>query len=130
MCPLISLGLDLGEYIGLAQDQQFLTVDLDLGATVLAVEDLVALRHIERGALAGVLADLAVADREDLALLGLLLRGVRQNDPAHGRFFLLDRAHNHTIAKGLELHEMRPPVGARLRRVWHSRPESANHTRL
>src|SRR5690348_2064504 len=116
MCPLSPLGLDLGEYIGLTEDQQFLTVDLDLGAAVFAVQDLVALGDVRRDALAGVLADLAVPDGHDLALLGLFLRGVGQNDPAHGRFFLLDRAHNHAIAEGLELHEIRPPVGARLRR--------------
>jgi hypothetical protein len=49
-------GLNLGEHVTLAQDQQVLTVDLDLRATVLAVEDLVALGDVKQGALAAVLA--------------------------------------------------------------------------
>src|SRR5690349_24097802 len=79
MCFLSLLGLDLGQDVGLAEDEELLAVHLDLGSAVLAVEDLVALRHVERGALAGVLVYLAVANREDLALLGLLLSGVGQD---------------------------------------------------
>jgi len=70
---------DLGENVGLAQDQQVLAVDDDLGAAVLRVQDLVALGHVERDALA-VVVELAVADRQDLALLRLLLRGVGKDD--------------------------------------------------
>src|ERR671928_546772 len=98
------LGLDLGEHVRLTQDQQVLAVDLDLGAAVLGVEDLVALRDVERGALAGVLVDLAVADGKDLALLGLLLRGVREDDARGRRLLLLDRLDDQAIAEGLELH--------------------------
>ena len=39
---------DLGEHVGLAQDQQVLAFDRDLGAAVLGVEDLVALDDVER----------------------------------------------------------------------------------
>ena len=81
---------DLGEHVGLAQDEQVLAFDRDLGAAVLGVEDLVALGHIKRDALA-VVVELAVADGEDLALLGLLLRGVGEDDAGSGRLLLLDR---------------------------------------
>ena len=77
-----SLAQDLGQHVGLAQHQQVLAVDLDLRAAVLGVQDLVALGHVERDALARLLAELAVADGEDLALLGLLLRGVGKDDAA------------------------------------------------
>ena len=50
--PRLSLALDLGEDVGLAQDQQVLAVDLDLRAAVLGVQDLVALGDVERDALA------------------------------------------------------------------------------
>src|SRR3954463_2583127 len=94
---------DLGENVRLAQDQQVLPVDDDLGAAVLGVEDLVALRDVERHALV-VVAELAVADRQDLAALRLLLRGVGQDDAARGRLLLLDRLDDQTIAKRLEIH--------------------------
>src|SRR5207237_1155248 len=57
---LVLLGLDLGQHVGLAEDEELLAVHLDLGAAVLAVEDLVAFGDVERRALAGVLVDLAV----------------------------------------------------------------------
>jgi hypothetical protein len=75
-----SLGLDASEDVRLAQDEQLLAVDLDLGPAVLAVEDLVALLDVERNPLA-VVVELAVADSNDLALLWLLLRGVGRTRP-------------------------------------------------
>jgi hypothetical protein len=48
-------------------------------AGVLGVHHLVARRHVERGALA-VVVELPVADRQDLALLRLLLRGFGHHD--------------------------------------------------
>jgi hypothetical protein len=76
-----SLGLDLGEDVGLAKDQQVLAVDLDLRAAVLRVEDLVALGDVERDALLALVVEPAVADGDDLALLGLLLGGVGRTRP-------------------------------------------------
>src|SRR5512134_3319032 len=73
--------LEDGENVFLAKDQVFLVLDLDLGARVLAEEDPVAGLHVERDLLA-VLGDLAVARRDDLALLGLFLRGVWNDDAA------------------------------------------------
>src|SRR5680860_421991 len=94
--------LDPGQNVGLAQDQQVLAVDLDLGAAVLAVENGVALADVERPALA--VLDGAVPNREDLALLRLLLRGVGEHDAAGGRLLLLERPNDQAVSKGLELH--------------------------
>src|ERR687889_683830 len=77
---------DLGEDVARGEDEVLLAVVLDLGAAVLAVDDLVADGDVERHAVA-VVVDAAGADREDLALLGLLLRGVR-DDQAGGRGLL------------------------------------------
>src|ERR1041385_2241564 len=66
---------DDGQHVALAQNQILLTVDRHFGPTVLPVEDLVADLHVHRDAL--VLLEAARANRDDLALLGLLLRGVR-----------------------------------------------------
>ena len=98
-----------GEDVGLAQHEQILAVDLDLGPAVLAVEDLVALLDVERDALA-VLVELAVADGEDLALLRLLLGGVGEDDATRGGLLLLDRPHDQAIAQGLELHVRRTSI--------------------
>src|SRR5436190_4832433 len=90
---------DLREDVRFAEHEQVLTVDLDLGAAVLAVEDLVALRDVEWTALA--VLDRTVPDRDHLALLGLLLRGVGEHDAARRRLILLDRLNDQPIAKGL-----------------------------
>src|SRR3954468_18719865 len=127
----ISLGStgDPGEHVGLAQNQQVLTVDGDLGAAVLAVEHLVALGHLKRDALARVLAEPAVADRQHLALLGLLLRRVGKDDPGSGRRLLLYGLDDHTIAEWLELHRTPPPMGTREGSFGtrHTRVPSASH---
>src|SRR5919204_347646 len=75
---------DLREHIGLAEDQNLVGAELDLGAAVLRKDDLVALGNVHRDELAAVVAA-AGADGEDLAALRLLLRGVGQDDPARRR---------------------------------------------
>src|SRR3954451_9338709 len=104
MCVSVSLRLALGENVALAEHQQLLALDLDLGPAVLAVEDLVALGDVERNALLAVLVVAAEADGQDKALLRLLLRGVGEDDAARGRLLLLDSPHDQPIAQGLELH--------------------------
>src|SRR5713101_5404513 len=71
--------LDDGQHVLFLHDQVLLVVDLHLRARVLAEEDLVAGLHVQ-GNLLAVLGHTAVAHRDDLALLGLLLRGVRNDD--------------------------------------------------
>src|SRR5215211_2667292 len=94
---------DLGQDVGLAQDEQVLALDVDLRAAVLGVEDLVVLGDVERNPLA-VVPYLAVAYCEDLAALRLLLRGVGEDDAACGRLLLLDRLDDQAIAEGLQIH--------------------------
>src|SRR5262249_13440873 len=81
--------LENGEDVFLAQDEIFLVVDLDLGARVLPEQDLVAGLHVE-GDLLAVLANLTVADGDDLGFLRLLLGGVGNDDPALFDLFLLE----------------------------------------
>src|SRR5919204_1495890 len=84
---LLLLGLlrarrgDLGEHVGLAQDQHLVGPELDLRAAVLGEDDLVALGDLHRHDLALVVAG-AWAYREDATALRLLLGGVGKDDPA------------------------------------------------
>src|SRR5216683_2772372 len=80
--------LDDREHVLFLHDQVLLLVDLHLGARVLAEEDLVAGLHVQ-GDLLAVLVHLPVAHRDDLALLGLLLRGIRNDNAALLDFLLL-----------------------------------------
>src|SRR5437763_3915609 len=88
---LVLLALDLGQHVGLAEDEELLAVHLDLRAAVLAVQDFVALGDVERRALAGVFIHAAVSHGQDLALLGLLLSGIGQDDSAGSGLHILDR---------------------------------------
>ena len=82
-----SLGEDREDVV-LAEEDELLAVDLDLGARVLAEQDLVAGLHVEGNDLA-VLEDRARADGDDDALEGLLLRGVGDDDPSLGLLLFL-----------------------------------------
>src|SRR6185503_4193579 len=73
------LPFDEGEDVLLGQDQELLTIELEFGARVLLEQDLVAFLELDRDALPVFIA-IARTDCEDLALLGLLLRGVREID--------------------------------------------------
>src|SRR3954470_17935262 len=130
MCSSVLLGLDLGEDVGLAEDEQVLAVDLDLRAAVLGIEDLVPLRDVERNALLALVVEAALAHGDDLALLGLLLGRIGEDDAAGGRLLLLDRPHDEPVAQGLELHT-RLTSGGKLcgSGDWHSRWSSANASR-
>src|SRR4051812_34171319 len=79
--------LDDGEDVTGGEDEELLAAVLDLGAAVLAVEDRVADLDVERDPLLALVVEAARADRQDLALLGLLLGGVR-DDQAGGRRLL------------------------------------------
>src|SRR3954447_17764955 len=82
---------DDAEDVALRHDEQILAVDPDFGARPFAEQDLVAGLDVERAHRA-VLRLGAGAGGDDLALLRLLLGGVRDDDPA-GRLFLgLDAA--------------------------------------
>src|SRR6478672_5462034 len=93
---------DDGEDVAGGEDQVLLAGVLDLGAAVLAVDDLVTHRDVDRDAVA-VVVDAAGADREDLALLGLLLRGVRDDQAGGGGLLGVERADDDAVLEGLDV---------------------------
>src|SRR5882724_9711337 len=85
MCSGLLLALartDLGEHITRVEDQVVLTVERDLGAAVLRVDDRVTGADVHRDDLAGLLGAATRTDSQDLALLGLLLGGVWDDQAA------------------------------------------------
>ena len=88
--------LENGEDVLLAHDEVLLVVQLDLGAGILPEQDPVARLDVERDLLA-LLGHLAVPGRDHLALLGLLLRGVRDDDPPLPDLFLFEPFDEQTI---------------------------------
>src|SRR2546422_9948801 len=101
--------LENGEDVFLAHDEVFLVVDLDLGARILTEQDLVAGLHVQRDLLA-VVADLARPDGDHLALLRLLLGGVRDDDRASFDFLLLQTFDHDAIVQRTHLHLPAPSV--------------------
>src|SRR6266700_2112823 len=82
----------LGEHahdVGFLHDQEFLAVQLDLGARPLAEQHAVADLEVDRDQLAGFVAA-ARTDRRDLALGGLFLGAVWNDNAALGLFFGVD----------------------------------------
>src|SRR6476661_818225 len=94
--------LDDREDVLLAHDEELVAVDLELGAGVLRIEDLVPLLDVHRLALP-VVEDATGPSGEDLALLGLLLGGVRKDDPALGRLLTGGRLDDDSIAQRAKL---------------------------
>src|SRR5436309_11969377 len=78
--PLPPGSVDYGEHVGFAEDEQLLTIDGDFGAAVLSVEDLVSGFDLHRNAL--VLLEAPRPNGDDLALLRLFFRGIRDIQPA------------------------------------------------
>src|SRR5215467_1368491 len=87
--------------VGLLHDQEFLAVELDLGARPFAEQHPVARLHVDRDQLAGLVAA-ARADGDDLAFLRLLLGGVRDDDAAGGLLLGIDAAHDDAVMQGTE----------------------------
>ena len=83
-------------------DEQVFAFDLEFGAGVLGVEDLVPGLDVHRLALA-VVEDLARAGGDDRALLGLLLGGVRQDDAALGHLLALARLDDDAVTERAKL---------------------------
>jgi hypothetical protein len=97
------LTLDHAEDVLLAHDQVLFTVDIDLRAGVFAEENAIIDFDVQRHDLS-VFVQLAFADRDDLALLGFFLGGVRNDDAPLGLLFLFDSFHDHTILQRSDLH--------------------------
>ena len=95
-----SLGDD-GQDVARGEDEILLTLVLDLGAAVLGVDDHVALGDVDRDALAGVVHATG-AHGQDLALLRLLLGGVRNDQAGGGGLLGLERLDDDAVLERLE----------------------------
>src|SRR6266542_4144380 len=93
---------DLREHIRLAQDQNVVGAELDLGPAVLREDDLVPLGDVHLDVFARLLVAGAGPDCEDFAPLRLFLRRVGQDDAPDGDFLLLERL----IVEALEEEEV------------------------
>ncbi len=92
---------DDGEDVARGEDEVLLAAVLDLGAAVLAVDDLVADLDVERDALGAVVVEAAGADSEDLALLRLLLGRVRDDDAGGSGLLGLEGLDDNAVSSGL-----------------------------
>src|SRR3954462_5858108 len=93
---------DDGEDVAGGEDEVLLAAVLDLGAAVLAVDDLVADLDVERDALGAVVVETAGTDRQDLALLGLLLGGVRDDEAGSGGLLGLEGLDDDAVFERLD----------------------------
>src|SRR5215471_16315634 len=96
---LLGAALDDPEHVGFLHDDELLPIDLHLAAGPFAEQDAVARLDVQGLELA-VLAPAAGADGDHLALHGLLLGGVRNDDPAGGLLLLLQAADQDAIMQG------------------------------
>src|SRR5262245_38643557 len=88
--------------VGLLHDQEFLAVELDLGARPLAEQHAIAWLEIDRDQLAAFVAA-ARTDGNDLAFLRLLLGGIRNDDSAFGFLLGFDAAYDDAVVQGTKL---------------------------
>src|SRR5213082_1623049 len=96
----------------LVEDQVLLAVQLDLVAAILGEDDDVALADAHRAALA-VLQQVAGAHGDDGALLRLLPRRVRKDDPSRRALFRRGGLDDHLIAQRTDPHRKAlPPVNS------------------
>src|SRR5262245_3134980 len=102
---LLLAARELGEHVAARQHEEVLTVDGDLGAAVLRVEDDVAGGDVHRDQLTGLVRATARSDGEHLTLLRLLLGGVRDDEAAHGRLLGLARPNDDAILERLQVHQ-------------------------
>src|SRR6266478_8985981 len=89
--------------VALLHDQELFAVDLDFGARPFAEQHPVADLDIDGDQLAGLVAA-AGANGDDLALGGLFLGGVGNDDATCGLLFGIDALDNDAIVKWTEFH--------------------------
>src|SRR5689334_16013900 len=99
--------VDHAEKIALLHNQVVLAVDLHLRAGPLAEQHSVSRLDVDRDQLA-LLIPAAGTRGDDLALLGLLLRGVGDDDAAGGLLLGIDAAHEHAVVQWTEMHAHPP----------------------
>ena len=101
--------LDHAHDVGLLHDQEILAVDLHFGARPFAEQHGVADLEIDRDQLAALVAA-PRADGDDLALRGLLLGGVGNDDAAGSLFLGIDALDDDAVVKRTELHGSPPKL--------------------
>src|SRR5713226_1428447 len=101
--PICRSAFEHAEDIVLAQDQVLFVLELDLAACILANENPVAGFYVGRHQFAG-LGHLALADRDNLALLRLFLGRIGDNDTALGLVLFLDALHQYAITQWPDFH--------------------------
>src|SRR5437868_13236814 len=106
--------------VAFLHDQEIDAVDLDLGARPLAKQHALADLEVDRNQFAGLVAA-ARADSHDLALRGLLLGGVGNNDAARGLLLGIDALDDDAVVKRAEFHGY-PPKCLLNRRFLKRRP--------
>src|SRR3990170_3396695 len=116
--------LDDREHVAGRQDQVLVALDLDLGAAVLRVDDLVADGDVQGHA--RTVLEPPRADRHDRALLGLLLRGVGDHDAGDRRLLLFRGLDHDPVLERLQLellgHAFPPCVSTQGSRVLTAYP--------
>src|SRR5579875_2278595 len=93
---------DHGEHVTGGEDEVLLVRVLHLGAAVLAVQDGVADLDVHRDALGPGVVEPARPDGDDLALLWLLLRGVRDDQPGRRGLLGVERADHDPVFERLD----------------------------
>src|SRR5205814_10508666 len=96
---------DLSQHLFLTHDEVLVAVNLDFLAGVLAEQDDVARLDVERRDLA-VLFDFALASGDDLALLGLFLGGIGDDDPADFLFAFFEALNNDAVVQRSDVHAL------------------------
>src|SRR6266699_3375959 len=91
--------------VALLHDQELFAVDLDLGARPFAEQHPVADLDVDGDELAGLVAADG-ANRDDLALGGLFLGGVGNDDAAGGLHFGIDALDDNAVVKRTKLHDV------------------------
>src|SRR6478735_5613914 len=104
LSSLVIRSLHDREHVAAGQDEQLITVDGDLGATVLRVQHRLTDVDAERDQFAGGLGALAGADGEDLALLRLLLGGVGDDQAGCSGLLGLVRLDDDAVIERLQGH--------------------------
>src|SRR6266480_2703707 len=89
--------------VALLHDQELFAVDLDLGARPFAEQHAVADLDVDRNELAG-LVPAARPHSGDLALGGLFLRGIGDDDAASGLLFGINALDDDAVVKRTKLH--------------------------
>src|SRR5712671_4238550 len=89
--------------VALLHDQEFLAIELDLGARPLAEQHAVADLEVDRDQLAGFVTA-ARTDCRDFALRGLFLGTVRNDDAASCLLFGVDALDHNAVVKRTEFH--------------------------